>query len=310
MKLSHKLSLALLAIIVLLIAVQIYISKDVVKDLISLERNPTRENLQDRETFKQLDLSSFNTIEINTQHVNIKKGDKYEVFYNPLLHLEPQVEGNKLIIKGKEHQASRNNIYVFVPELQLLEINDSKYSTITMSGFQGQKTTIKINNSDPESFSYTDLDTDLSDIDLSVSNAKITLKTLMETDKINASLSDAYLYIRHIHNPIQEINLQLDRGGFEILLQEPDLIRNIHINGNLGYRELFKSMYQGEEKYIRRSAIYGKTLVCDTLQIDVTGDDNQYSGCHLELPEEIRAQSFSIKKTDNVSLSGGNNITE
>ena len=306
MKLSHKLSLALLAVIVLLIAVQIYISKDTVKDLISLEADTSRENIQNRETFKQLDLSSFNTIEINTQHVNIKKGDKYEVFYNPLLHLEPQVEGNKLIIKGKEYQASRNDIYVFVPELQLLEINDSQYSTIKMSGFQGQKTTVKISNSDTESYSHTDLDTDLSEIDLSVSNAKITLKTLMETDKINASLSSAYLYIGYIHNPIQEINLQLDRGGFEILLQEPDLVRNIHINGYLGYREL----YQGEEKYIRRSVIYGQTLVCDTLQIDVTGDDNQYSGCHLELPVEIRAQSFSIKKTDNVSLSGGNNITE
>ena len=305
MKLSRKLSLGLFAIILLLIAGQIYISKDIVDDLNSLREGSSRENLPERKTYKYLELSPFDTIVVESQKIRIEKGEKCEVFYNSLLHSKPQIEGEKLTIKRKNNYINNEEIFVFVPDLQLLEVINDQYGGITMSGFSGEKAKINIRNS----IYRTLLFTDLSEIDLSVESAYLELCTFKGTNKIDASLSNAYLQMTSIHDSIQEINLQLNHGGFNIAQDIPDLIQNIRINGSLGYRGGSGSWIslndEGPEYYMEESSIKGDIFICDTLQIDVVNSKEENARFHLSLPKEIKAQSVSIKRADEISFSGG-----
>jgi|GEM_PF-3015877 len=294
MRLSTKLSLGLFAIILLLIVGQIYVSKDIVRDLNSLNYNPSRENLLNSKTYKHLELSAFNSIQIETQDVRIVKGERYEVFYNSVLHSEPQLENGKLIVKGIE-QRTKVYIYIFLPDLQSLEVANTWYNNVGLFGFSGKNTKIVFETPESiEHFSYLNLHTDLSEIDLLLKRMEIYLNVEKDVEKLNVSLSNACLNMRDLSNTVQNFNLQMKGGGFDIKPIKPDLLRNIHLNGTGAMRGGIGGSLVGDFE----------TLECDTLQIDITASDYD-AGFNLSLPQNIKAQSASIQKSDNVSLIGG-----
>jgi len=289
MRLSTKLSLGLFAIILLLIVGQIYVSKDIVRDLNSLNYNPSRENLLNSKTYKHLELSAFNSIQIETQDVRIVKGERYEVFYNSVLHSEPQLENGKLIVKGIE-QRTKVYIYIFLPDLQSLEVANTWYNNVGLFGFSGKNTKIVFEALEHYLGFSSSFDTDLSEIDLLLKSMEMHLNVGKDVEKLNVSLSNACLNMRDLSNTVQDFNLQMKGGGFDIKPIKPDLLRNIHINGTGSIRASLIGEFE--------------TLECDTLQIDITASDYD-AGFNLSLSQNIKAQSASIQKSDNVSLIGG-----
>ena len=293
MKLSNKLLIGLLGIAVLLIIVQIYLSKDVAIDLERLY-DPSYEELKAAKTFEVFEFSDITTLNLNSQEAIIRKGDRFEVFYQPIIHNKPKIKDGALFVNGRE--ISREKVYIYIPDLKSLNLtNYNTYRPVTLDDFNGQDIHISVENGE-----RTELVTNMSRFNLSGKHARILFYNYQPMDSLWVSLTNSTFRIQDLQHPINNLDINLERSDFSLELQEDTLLKNVKIKGSIAKYTKYRGMFYYEPT--SGIYLYSDTLVCDTFDIDIALLLSTDSGYELNLPSNIKSQHYSVKTSDNIEI--------
>ena len=299
MKLSNKLLIGLLGIVMLLIIVQIYLSKDVATDLEWLPREPSYEELKAVKTFEVFEFADITTLNLNNQESIIRKGDRFEVFYQPIVHNKPKIKDGALFVNGRE--ISRDMVYIYMPDLQSLNLTNCNARSVRLYDFNGQDIHVSVENGE-----RTHLVTNMSRFNLSGKHADIWFHNFLPMDSLQVSLTNSAFRILDLWHPINNLDINLEKSNFDLELRADTLLKNVKIKGSVAkynkQREAFPFYYYA----ILGITSDSNTLVCDTLDIDIVSlnTDRRY---RLDLPSNIKSQHYSVKTSDNIEVSDNGN---
>ncbi len=294
MKLSTKLSIGLLGIILILIIIQIVYGERVTNDLISLRENESIETLSGLKTMKEQPVEPFNEIEISETPVKILKGDKYTVFYGTYMkNLQIKQEKGKLIINSTDNNMIKNPVYIYLPQdPSVINFHHSSISS-EIRGFEGKNTQINC------SYGAQNIVTDLIFLNIkqkdNYSSFRIIGKDLSDTTmrRINAKSENSRFNLKN-ENLRTDLDMQLDQSSFHLNYDTTDSINNnIRIKGTVNSSSSIIHSYKPEKKDM--------ILYCDTFLLDIKGFDPGQSYT-IEIPNITGAKEYSIQKSDNVSI--------
>ncbi len=313
MKISTKLSLALLIIICIGIVLQIMISEQIISDQKILESTPQLHSdiFEKTKTYREFDCKPFIDIYIKNMDVTLVKSDRFGVFYNKYRTTTQLEYKNNTLYLNSEGRSNRwnNRVFIFMPiEPAKVTMDAESADYLKIYDFTGDHTTVHLRNG------YMRLSTNMQFLDL-------------QTDSVNLTLSidkyDTYMYYpdeptdpegknarKHPINIVASarnksefgidpsgrnhinVDLKLDESNFQLTTGNYTTYRNIFISGTLW------SSYN----YIHSNSDYNNSVpfYCDSLVIDVSGKPEEFFG--IELPKKIEANYYTLKKSDNISL--------
>lgn len=319
MKLSTKLLLGLLGIILLFIIIQIIYSERITNDLNILNKDQSIETISTLKTMHPVSLEAFNEIEVSDRiPVKILKGSKYALFHVDYAKtVSIRQEKNKLLINADDSLSFdwiKKPVYIYLPEEPKTIIFHTNYRHYSYSGheicgFNGAGTRIIFHDGNQT------LSTDLpflniqqkdNDLNLhlinkdSLTTKYITLKIASDNSHLNLISDNSHLNLKKEDSKTTAINLDLhvNKSSFNIHVKSDSLKlpHNIKIKGTVEKRPESSIRVS---KYNRPES--SNTLYCDTFLLDIT-KENDTVNFRILLPRKIEAKSYFIQNTNNVKV--------
>ncbi len=303
MKLSNKLFLSLILIILGILVYQAFVSKKVISDAKKLAdvNSPTeiRQIAQGLKTYECISGTPFSSIIIgNNLYVQIMKGSSFEVFYSQYHRIDVSIENNQLTITGEnsENNFSKHNgaVYIFLPEdpqtiIFKDDVKQNRYlSTTCIYGFEGSHTQIQAG------LRSLQLYTDMQNVNLKSSSLlsvyPSTLDPTKVIDQMNLFVQTEGNFALKPEKMLKKINVDIkaNNGDFDLSFDKETQVGLLKIDATFEGKDLDPK----QKDRLRSSYLYGINS-CDSLILHL----NNLSGkvYQLSKPATITANYESIQ---------------
>ncbi len=309
MKLSNKLIIALIIVILGLIAYQVVISDRIIRNTRELQEKQSpealKQALEQSDIYTSMPCSSIKQVVVHDDvSVQFMKGTESKVYYSDYNNVCVELDEDKLFVSKKVGNSIQGfrKVYVFLtqePEsISFLQKDNHKkqpnFSSIY--GFNGSQLLLNVKE-------WLHLDTDMKEIyvrqkgcDLTISPAvmdslgsiqEMSIFTESERGKIRVDASMSRLKLLHA-------DIKLNAGTFDLYMKEIHL-GNVRITGSLQGDKKKK-----EDHYYPQKKSYLSAFVCDSLFLDLECKENEFS--EVIIWKSLKTNFEDIRCSENITL--------